>query len=95
MTFGVPLTMLNFGSNEDETLITDDFRAWPVNTLINQYFLSLGAFSMGNYADHPKTGLCYIFFIGATFITQVTMLNMIIAIMGDSFEKVTEEKLRN
>ena len=89
------IVMLNFISPDGAELINSDFDAWPVNTIVNQYFLSLGAFSMDNYADHPKTGLCYIFFIGATFITQVTMLNMIIAIMGDSFEKVTEEKLRN
>ena len=31
-------------------------------------------------------------FIAATFLTQVTIFNMLIAIMGDTFGKVTEIK---
>ena len=31
-------------------------------------------------------------FIAATLFTQVTMLNMLIAIMGDTFDKVTENR---
>ena len=34
------------------------------------------------------------FFIMATFFTQITMLNMLIAIMGDSFSFVTENRER-
>ena len=30
--------------------------------------------------------------ICATFFTQITMLNMLIAIMGDTFEKITEQR---
>ena len=36
--------------------------------------------------------MCYIFFVLATFITQLTMLNMLIAIMGDTFDKITENR---
>ena len=36
--------------------------------------------------------ICYLFFIGATFITQITMLNMLIAIMGDTFGRIIEAK---
>jgi len=32
------------------------------------------------------------FFIAATFITSITFLNMLIAIMGDTFSRVTEVK---
>ena len=31
-------------------------------------------------------------FLAATFFTQITMLNMLIAIMGDSFERVIENR---
>ena len=31
-------------------------------------------------------------FIAATFFTQITMLNMLIAIMGDTFERITEQR---
>ena len=33
-----------------------------------------------------------IIFLGASFFTQITMLNMLIAIMGDTFERITEQK---
>ena len=36
--------------------------------------------------------MCYILFIAATFSTQVVMLNMLIAIMGDTFERVIENR---
>ena len=35
-----------------------------------------------------------IIFVGATFFTQITMLNMLIAIMGDTFDRAMENKTR-
>lgn len=32
------------------------------------------------------------FFVATTFITQITFLNMLIAIMGDTFDRVSEVK---
>ena len=32
--------------------------------------------------------------VGATFFTQITMLNMLIAIMGDTFDRVMENRIR-
>ena len=36
--------------------------------------------------------MCYTFFILSTFFCQLTMLNMLIAIMGDTFERITENR---
>ena len=47
---------------------------------------------MDNFGDHPQNLLVYLLFVLATFISQLTMLNMLIAIMGDSFDKVIENK---
>jgi len=47
---------------------------------------------MDNFADHATAGLCYFCFIMATFISQVTMLNMLVAIMGDTFERIIENR---
>ena len=47
---------------------------------------------IGNFTGGPDSSLCYIFFVLATFITQITMFNMLIAIMGDTFDKVTEHR---
>ena len=35
-----------------------------------------------------------IIFVGATFFTQITMLNMLIAIMGDTFDRAMENRIR-
>jgi len=70
---------------------------------MDQYLLALGEFSTDNFSivtdektdvDEmmPNATLNWFFFILATFITQITIMNMLIAIMGDTFGKVTEIK---
>ena len=54
--------------------------------------LSLGEFSTDNYGEDAKDSLVWIVFILTTFITQITFLNMLIAIMGDTFARVSEVK---
>lgn len=55
--------------------------------------LALGEFNTENYDEFPFALPLYFLFVGATLFTQLLMLNMIIAIMGDTFEKVMENKL--
>ena len=47
---------------------------------------------MESFAKGTQTIMCYTFFVLATFITQITMFNMLIAIMGDTFDKITENR---
>ena len=47
---------------------------------------------MDGFENHPQEWLCWIFFFTATAFTQITMLNMLIAIMGDTYDKVTEKR---
>ena len=54
--------------------------------------LALGEFDTANYLDHPNTMLCFLLFLLATIFTQITMLNMLIAIMSDTFDKVTQHR---
>ena len=93
--FGTPMYMLQLNRTEDNAVIDETFgRIWPLNMIYNQYMLALGEFSMDNFDDNPQVFLCYLFFILATFFTQITMLNMLIAIMGDTFGRVIESKDR-
>ena len=41
---------------------------------------------------HTYIGLLWVLFIFTTFISQITFLNMLIAIMGDTFDRVMEQK---
>ena len=94
-TFGIPMIILNFNREKDNQVVDGLFSFWFLNMFINQYLLALGEFSIDNFAENPQSILCYVFFICATFITQITMFNMLIAIMGDTFEQITENKALN
>ena len=94
-TFGIPMVILNFNRESDAQVVDGLFSFWFLNMFINQYLLALGEFSIDNFANNPQDILCYFFFICATFITQITMFNMLIAIMGDTFEQITENKALN
>ena len=47
---------------------------------------------MDGFKHHANAALCYIFFISTTFISQITFLNMLIAIMGDTFDRVIDQR---
>ena len=94
LMFGVPMIMLNLNRSQDDgnEVIAEAFGHWGFDMLVNQYLLSLGEFNFENFADQPNSVMCFGFFIAATFITQILMLNMLIAIMGDTFERVIENR---
>ena len=90
---GSALYMLNLNAdNEDEVIVTPIFHNFLVDSVLNQYLLMLGEFNMDGFETHPNTALCYILFVFTTFITQITFLNMLIAIMGDTFDKVIDQR---
>ena len=97
LLFGIPLVMLNSEAISDDSAVVEGlFPFWLANSIINQYLLALGEFStLENFAEQPHAGLCYMFFMLATFFTMITMLNMLIAIMGDTFERITENSELN
>ena len=54
--------------------------------------LSLGEFDTENFSNGNNAAVIWSVFAAATFISQVTILNMLIAIMGDTYDFVTENK---
>ena len=94
LTFGIPMIMLNMERkvHEEREVIESVSPFWLPNIMLNQYLLALGDFQIEDFDNGSQTGLCYMFFVLATLISQVTMLNMLIAIMGDTFEHIIENK---
>ena len=92
MMFGVPLIMLQPNGDVGKDLVEDTFGYWLIDLVYNQYLLALGEFGVDNFSDHPQAPIVFAFFVLATMISQITMLNMLIAIMGDTYAKVTENK---
>ena len=86
------MLQLNVGFGEDSDIIEPIFGLSIVDTTLNQYMLMLGEFNMDGFKNHVNNGMCYMIFLGSTFITQITFLNMLIAIMGDTFDKVMSQR---
>ena len=84
-----------FTSNvSDFDLYSEEFENQPfLNSLIYSYKLSLGDFDTENYAEAGDRSLLWVLFVLGTLILQITLLNMLIAIMGDTFDEVMETKL--
>jgi len=61
------------------------------NSAIFAFRASLGDFETDDFKGSSE-GWLWIIYIGVTFIIQITFLNMLIAIMGDTFDKVMETK---
>lgn len=90
MTFANALMILN--EARENSLYMNFFDISFLNAIMNQYMLSLGEFDTESYGLEGGDMLVWIIFIFTTFITQITFLNMLIAIMGDTFARVSEIK---
>ena len=92
MTFGNAMLILSEG--REDKLYRDYFSNNYMSVFLNQYELSLGEFDNENFIPGSDGGdeIAWITFMGATLITQIMFLNMLIAIMGDTFERVTESR---
>ena len=85
-------TDLSGNSHEYELYGADiEGRAGFLNSFIYMYKLTLGDFSTKYYLGMNAEVLWIIFF-AATFLLQITFLNMLIAIMGDTFSHVMDNK---
>lgn len=61
--------------------------ATALGAVIHVYISSLGEFDIDSYLDSPMEVPLLILFLGLSFFMCIHMLNMLIAIMGDSFER--------
>ena len=92
-SIGTSVYILNMSRSEDDGVLDEYIGHWVFDVFVNQYLLALGDWSTDNYKYNEEGGdenviLLEILFLCATFFTAVTALNMLIAIMGDTFDKV-------
>lgn len=67
-----------------------------IDVMISMYLLgALGDFDPAAYAQGPDSTRAQIMFLLATFIICVVFMNMLIAIMGDTFGKVSEAQVES
>lgn len=59
-----------------------------LSSLINVYLIALGDFNTDGYGRGYYKYFAWTFFILATFVVLVVFMNLLIAIMGDSFSRI-------
>ena len=91
-TFGNAMLIMNANRDEDSQIYSAVFTVKYLDIIMNQYMLSLGEFDTDNFSDDGSDVMIWLLFMITTFIVQITFLNMLIAIMGDTFDKVTEKR---
>ena len=62
-----------------------------IDSTLNQFNLMIGEYNTAGFEKHSSPALCYALFIITVIISRITFLNMLIAIMSDTFEKVIEQ----
>ena len=86
------MLQLNAAFGEENYIIHPVSENFLADSFLNQYLLMLGEFYTDGFKAHANTGLLWVLFISMTFISQLTFLNMLIAIMGDTFDRVMEQR---
>ena len=64
------------------------------DSILNQYLLGLGEFTYDDYPDNAAKYLIWIYFVLATIFTNINFLNLLIAIISDTYARITEAKSR-
>lgn len=76
-----------------ESLITPVFDVPFLDAFFRTYLVALGEFDMDGYEGLDST-VVWIMFLLATFVAQLLFMNLLIAIMGDTFDRVQEMKVQ-
>ena len=77
-------------SRRDNGMNSRDYISTPaignnlVDSLIRSYLVGLGEFGLDNFHKQNRV-IVWVLFLASTFITQLVFLNMLIAIMGDTY----------
>lgn len=85
-----------FRFTQDESMINDSIYQSEltdsfINAIVYSFKLGLGDFSTMSFKGNNQN-LTWIVFVLATFLLQITFLNLIIAIMSNTFDHVMEKK---
>ena len=96
LMFGSAFYIININLGEGDEIMPKLSGFWIFSAFESMYELSLGEYEVDAYrGSEMHQFLIYLLFILSTFIIQITFLNMLIAIMGDAYDRATEERESN
>ena len=85
------MSMLNLNRADDQLLQDESFGFWLLDAVYDQYLMAIGDPEMAdNYTNSNQAQLVLTCFFFAISYTQVVMLNMLIAIMANTFDNAME-----
>ena len=93
--FSFAVLILNLNREDENDLYDNEiFASSYLNSFMSQYLVTLGEFSLDHYskAGELNAGIDWSFFIAATVFGQLVILNMLIAIMSNTFDKIFENQ---
>ena len=91
--FGLPLYFLDVGASAEQALIEPIWGFWPLDVIQYQFMLARGGqLSLGAHEPDTSTLIVVSLLDLATLFTQIIMVNMLIAIMCDSYAEVSENR---
>ena len=84
--------ILNEQRAEEEALYKDYVDLPIIDSIMNIYLMSLGDFDTRNYqkGSQSKDWPIWLIFVLMTCITNIVFINMLIAIMSDTYDRVME-----
>ena len=85
--------ILNFGKMlmHEGALYEHSLESDILNSWITEYKIGLGSFDTSSY-EGTNDRLIWLIWFASTFLIQITFLNMLIAIMGNTFDKVMDKR---
>ena len=96
LAFGTAFYLLSL-SRQKDTLVPDVSPIWILDGFESMYELGLGEFNLEEFnnpddKENYTGSICYIFFVLATILIMIVFLNMLIAIMGDTFNNAIVDR---
>eukprot|EP00347_Sterkiella_histriomuscorum_P004690 403359477 len=93
--FGLSFYILS-NNNEQHELVNEDeanskFITSFANSFMYSYRMSLGDFQLDNFDSSTDNFLIWVLFVICSMTTTIILLNMLVAIMGESFSRVIED----
>jgi len=81
------LIVLNRNRVSDDSIYDRHFNIDVLDSFLNSYMLGLGEFALDNF-DVSNNWIMWVLFVGATFMIQIVFMNVLIAIMSETYGNI-------
>ena len=80
--------IINYNTVDGVSYVDEKLGIHSLDSFLYIYMLALGEFNTDNYSNGHNQVICWFMFVLASFFIVVVFMNMLIAIMGDTYATV-------